>query len=308
MTATTDLADRVRRHTADHASETLDAKTVRNVHAYAAPDDVSRRIAQLECEWDVERVLEANAATLALTGAVLGTTINRKWFWLTGGVLTFLLQHALSGWCPPLPVLRRLGVRTRGEIDQEKFALKAVRGDFDAIEPGPHDADAAVHAASRTEARWQVTPAREPDRVRRYTALPHLRQIDAAMVERVRFYASKSQPAISARIRELQCEWSTERYLQVNVAVVGLTTAALAAASDRRWGYATCAGLAFFLFHALEGFDPPLPLLRARGIRTRAEIDCEIYALKVLRGDFDNVAAAGDEAGRIEAALQAVGL
>lgn len=307
MTATIDLADRVRRHTADHVSEKLDAKTVRNVRTHAGPDEVSRRIAQLEREWDVERVLEANASTLALTGAVLGTTVNRRWFWLTGGVLTFLLQHALSGWCPPLPVLRRLGVRTRGEVDREKFALKAVRGDFDAIEPGPRHADAAVQAAARTEARWQLAPAREPDRVRRYTASRQRRLIDAAMAERVRFYASKSQPAISARIRELQCEWSIERYLQINVAVVGLTTAALAAASDRRWGCATCAGLAFFLFHALEGFDPPLPLLRARGIRTRAEIDCEIYALKVLRGDFDNVAAARDEVSRIEAALQAVG-
>lgn len=37
-----------------------------------------------------------------------------------------LLQHGLQGWCPPLPVLRRLGVRTRGEIDREKYALANV--------------------------------------------------------------------------------------------------------------------------------------------------------------------------------------
>jgi hypothetical protein len=35
----------------------------------------------------------------------------------------FLLQHGLQGWCPPLPVLRRLGVRTQREIDAEKYAL-----------------------------------------------------------------------------------------------------------------------------------------------------------------------------------------
>ncbi|WP_407921819.1 hypothetical protein, partial [Corallococcus sp. AB049A] len=28
---------------------------------------------------------------------------------------SFLLQHGLQGWCPPLPLLRRLGLRTRGE-------------------------------------------------------------------------------------------------------------------------------------------------------------------------------------------------
>ena len=42
----------------------------------------------------------------------------------------FLLQHALQGWCPPLPLLRRLGVRTQAEIERERYALKAIRGDF----------------------------------------------------------------------------------------------------------------------------------------------------------------------------------
>lgn len=45
------------------------------------------------------------------------------------------LQHALRGWCPPLPVLRRLGFRTRAEIDRERYALKVVRDDLDALAP-----------------------------------------------------------------------------------------------------------------------------------------------------------------------------
>jgi hypothetical protein len=31
---------------------------------------------------------------------------------------------------PPLPVFRRLGVRRSSEIEQERYALKALRGDF----------------------------------------------------------------------------------------------------------------------------------------------------------------------------------
>jgi len=31
---------------------------------------------------------------------------------------------------PPVPLLRRLGVRTASEIEAERYALKAVRGDF----------------------------------------------------------------------------------------------------------------------------------------------------------------------------------
>ena len=84
------------------------------------------RIEALDREWDVERILEVNAPTLALTGLVLGVTVNKKWLLVPGIVLSFLLQHNLQGWCPPLPILRRLGVRTRGEIDREKYALKAV--------------------------------------------------------------------------------------------------------------------------------------------------------------------------------------
>jgi hypothetical protein len=34
-----------------------------------------------------------------------------------------------------VPVFRRLGVRTAGEIDRERYALKALRGDFDRIAP-----------------------------------------------------------------------------------------------------------------------------------------------------------------------------
>ena len=73
----------------------------------------------------MERVLEVNASTLALSGLVLGATVNKKWLLVPCVVLSFLLQHGLQGWCPPLPLLRRLGVRTRGEIDREKYALKA---------------------------------------------------------------------------------------------------------------------------------------------------------------------------------------
>lgn len=36
-----------------------------------------------------------------------------------------------QGWAPPVPILRTIGVRTLQEIDHEKYALKALRGDFD---------------------------------------------------------------------------------------------------------------------------------------------------------------------------------
>jgi len=120
-------ANRVRRATPAHVNAQIDRQTDRNIRRYigASRETVIARIEQLDKEWDIERVLEVNASSLALTGLVLGLTVNKRWLLLPTIVLSFLLQHGLQGWCPPLPILRRLGVRTRGEIDREKYALKA---------------------------------------------------------------------------------------------------------------------------------------------------------------------------------------
>jgi Protein of unknown function (DUF2892). len=124
--------DRVRRRTSPEILEKLERELERNVRFYGGRSEaeITQRIAELENEWSIERYLNTNASALALTGAVLGLTVSRKWLLLSAVVGGFLLKHAVSGWCPPVPLLRRLGVRTRGELDREKFALKAIRGDF----------------------------------------------------------------------------------------------------------------------------------------------------------------------------------
>ena len=118
--------DRVRGSTASDVNEQIDLQTDINIQQYKGKStaEILERIQMLDKEWDIERVLEVNASSLALTGLILGLTKNRKWLLLPGVVLPFLLQHGLQGWCPPLPLLRRLGIRTRGEIDREKYALK----------------------------------------------------------------------------------------------------------------------------------------------------------------------------------------
>ncbi|WP_340124275.1 hypothetical protein [Methylobacter svalbardensis] len=118
--------DHVRSSTSAHVNEEIDHQTDINIHRYKGKSraEIFERIQMLDKEWDIERVLEVNASTLALSGLILGLTKNRKWLLLPGIVLPFLLQHGLQGWCPPLPLLRRLGIRTRGEIDREKYALK----------------------------------------------------------------------------------------------------------------------------------------------------------------------------------------
>jgi hypothetical protein len=88
------------------------------------------RLRELDREWDVERCLEVMAPTFTLVGLSLGLLKDKRWFVLPAVIQSFFLQHALQGWCPPIPLLRELGIRTQQEIDEEKYALKALRGDF----------------------------------------------------------------------------------------------------------------------------------------------------------------------------------
>lgn len=127
--------DRVRSHTADEVNAELDDQRLLDVAGYvgATPAMISHRLEELDREWDVERMLETNAAGLALVSSILAATHSRRWLLLGAVVPAFLLQHAIQGWCPPLEVFRRIGVRTRREIDAERTALKALRGDFDGV-------------------------------------------------------------------------------------------------------------------------------------------------------------------------------
>lgn len=128
--------ERVRAHTAEHINERIQRQTEANIAYYGAGDDrITRRLRDLDEEWDIERALEANAAALGLLG-LLGATRDRRWLVLPIAVSGFLLQHALQGWCPPLPVLRRLGFRTASEIDEERTELRRRRGDFAGGSPG----------------------------------------------------------------------------------------------------------------------------------------------------------------------------
>lgn len=124
--------ERVPRHTAARVNDELQDQMLANVRRFegASRGAIDARIAELRREWDIERTLEANAASVALLGLGLGAFVNRKWLALPAVVGTFLLQHAVQGWCPPLPVFRRLGIRTSAEIHQEITALKILRGDF----------------------------------------------------------------------------------------------------------------------------------------------------------------------------------
>jgi hypothetical protein len=135
---TTTIKDRVRENTADETNMKIDRKAVNRIYKYRSltKDEITERLKKLYSEWDIERALEVNAASLAITGLFFGIFGSKRWLFMPVVAVSFLLQHGIQGWCPPVPLLRSLGYRTRQEIDEEIYALKALRGDFDNITAG----------------------------------------------------------------------------------------------------------------------------------------------------------------------------
>lgn len=141
-------ATRVAQHTSAALNERIRHDTEERIAALRSDDRhamITQRLSELDAEWDVERTLQTNFAVLSLVGLALGAKVDRRWFALALGVPAFMVQHALQGWCPPLAVLRRLGLRTSKEINEERFALKSLRGDFSNID-GAAQPDALAKA------------------------------------------------------------------------------------------------------------------------------------------------------------------
>lgn len=116
---------RVTVNTSPEINRAISERTNSNIINYtnASEEKILQRISELDWEWDTERVLETNFAIISILCTILGYRVNKNFFLLGGIASGFLLQHALQGWCPPLTVLRNLGIRTANEIEYERQLL-----------------------------------------------------------------------------------------------------------------------------------------------------------------------------------------
>jgi len=138
--------DIVRENTAPEVNQKIDTQIRENLNKYYHDrSEIDKRLWELDREWDIERILELNAAAISFMGIWRGLTQNKLWLILPLAVTTLLATHAVEGWCPPVILFRRLGFRTRAEIDKERYALKTIRGDFKYLLDVPNVAWEAVH-------------------------------------------------------------------------------------------------------------------------------------------------------------------
>jgi hypothetical protein len=125
-------ANRVAEHTAAPLNEKIRQKTNENIEMFKQSDLVAieDRLEELDKEWDIERKLQTNFALVSLIGLGL-SKLSPKWLLLTASAAGFMVEHAFQGWCPPLSVFRRLGVRSYKEIDDERFALMQMKKEYE---------------------------------------------------------------------------------------------------------------------------------------------------------------------------------
>jgi hypothetical protein len=122
---------RVERNTEQSINRSRQTEIRDSLRYHAArPQEIPARLAELDREWDIERAIEANAATLALAGLALTALVDRRFIALPAMAGGFLLQHAIQGWCPPVTLLRRLGFRTPAEICEERCGLHMLQGEY----------------------------------------------------------------------------------------------------------------------------------------------------------------------------------
>jgi len=98
--------------------------------ARASSQLINERLERLDREWDITRGIVAILGSSVVLGLLLSALLNPWWQLLSAVAGLSLMLLSVSGWCPLVPILRHLGFRTPQEIAQERYALKALRGDF----------------------------------------------------------------------------------------------------------------------------------------------------------------------------------
>jgi hypothetical protein len=98
--------------------------------ADAGPQAIEDRLAELETEWSAGRVTKVVIGLLLIAGFALTALLNPWWLILPAVGGLFLLQYCFSRRSWLGMAFQMMGFRTSSDIDQEKMALKVLRGDF----------------------------------------------------------------------------------------------------------------------------------------------------------------------------------
>jgi hypothetical protein len=97
---------------------------------HAGPAAIDTRLAELDQEWTIGRAIKVTAALAILGGLALAYFVNSWWLLLPGFIGLMLAQYGFSKHSMLTSFFRQFGLRHSVEIEHERLALKALRGDF----------------------------------------------------------------------------------------------------------------------------------------------------------------------------------
>ena len=117
---------------ASRTPDTIDASVFYYAHH---PEQIDRRLKQLDREWDAAQALIVGACGMSLAALALATIRRRPWPLLPIAAANVFLAHRAIQRNQGIPLVGSLRVRPRKEIEAERYALKAVRGDFATLPP-----------------------------------------------------------------------------------------------------------------------------------------------------------------------------
>jgi len=99
--------------------------------ADAGHQAITDRLEEIEREWSAGRATKATIGVIVVLGLALAGLLSNPWWLLlptVGGLLLLQYLFTRSSWLGA--TFREMGFRSGADIDEEKFALKALRGDF----------------------------------------------------------------------------------------------------------------------------------------------------------------------------------
>lgn len=133
---------------ASDANQLQTAQTVAQL-VYDGPEAIERRLSELDHEWTAGQLIKIFTSLGIFVGLGLAVFVHVAWLALPIVLGLLLLDYALNRHSLLASLLRWAGFRTRTEVEHERIALKALRGDFRHLPTvlDRHDEDALARMA-----------------------------------------------------------------------------------------------------------------------------------------------------------------
>lgn len=91
---------------------------------------INARLNEIEGEWSAGRATKSILGVCILVGTILALTVNGWWVIVPVVAGLSLFEYMFASTSMLVRLMEGFGFRTRSCIEQEKFALRTLRGDF----------------------------------------------------------------------------------------------------------------------------------------------------------------------------------